>query len=146
MMPRIGKSKECIMSSILKSASLLKLALLGDSIASGAAGLLMAGGGAAFANLLGLPPALLLNAGLFLLPYAAFVGLLAFRPVIPHGGAWLIVAVNALWSIESLALLALGWIQPTLLGTLFVPAQAIVVAGFAIAQVAGLRRQALAGI
>ncbi|WP_437693715.1 hypothetical protein [Sorangium sp. So ce176] len=42
--------------------------------------------------------------------------------------------------IDSVLLLALGWVEPKALGYAFVAAQALVVALFAEAQVLGLRR------
>lgn len=51
-----------------------------------------------------------------------------------------VVVANALWVIDSVLLLALGWVEPKALGYAFVAAQALVVALFAEAQVLGLRR------
>ena len=57
--------------SIFRPSTLLRYALIGDAVASGATGLLMAGGSGLLAGLLGLPEELLRVAGLVLLPYAA---------------------------------------------------------------------------
>jgi hypothetical protein len=48
--------------------------------------------------------------------------------------------MNLVWVLASAAILPLEVVSPTLLGTLFVIAQAIIVAGFAEAQFIGLRR------
>ncbi|HYE00911.1 MAG TPA: hypothetical protein VEH84_16125 [Alphaproteobacteria bacterium] len=120
----------------------LRLALLGDAAASGAAGLLMAAGAGPLAGPLGLPEELLRYAGLALLPYAALVARLGTRPDPARGAVWAVIAVNACWAADSLLLLLSGWVAPTALGTAFVLAQAAVVAAFAVAQHAGLRRGA----
>ena len=90
--------------------------------------------------LLGLPEPLLRWAGVSLLPFAGLVLLLARREVAPRGAVLAVVAYNALWALDSVLLLALGWVSPSALGSAFVVAQALVVAGFALAQYAGLRR------
>ncbi len=121
--------------------SILRLALLGDALASGATGLLAALGAGVLAEPLGLPVPLLRMAGLALLPYAAFVGWLGTRPEPARGAVLAVIAINALWTLDSLALLVSGWVAPTALGTAFVLLQAAVVAGFAAAQAWGLRER-----
>ncbi len=119
----------------------LRKVLLADALASGVMGLLLAAAAGALAPLLGLPVLLLREAGLLLLPYAALVGFCASRTAMPR---WAVVAlawVNALWTIDSIALLLSGWVTPTVLGEVFVLAQAVVVGGFAALQYGALRRQ-----
>jgi hypothetical protein len=118
----------------------LRRALAADAVASGATGLLMALGAGPLTALLGLPEALLREAGLFLIPFAALVGFLAFRQGVPVPAVWAVIACNAVWAFDSVALLMTGWVAPTLLGTAFTLFQAAVVAGFAGLQVVGLRR------
>ncbi|HYI14368.1 MAG TPA: hypothetical protein VEX37_03180, partial [Thermomicrobiales bacterium] len=91
-------------------------------------------------DLLDLPVALLRVAGVFLLPYTAFVAYVATRAEIPRRGAWAIVGLNLLWAVASLLLLVTGWVDPSGLGIAFVVAQALIVAGFADVQYLGLRR------
>jgi len=91
-------------------------------------GALMTFGSGLFGRLTQIPPELLFYAGLSLFPIAAFITLVATRPVIPAAGVWLIVAGNLLWAAGSVLLLATGWIAPNLLGSSFITAQAIVVA------------------
>jgi hypothetical protein len=124
----------------LRPAPLLRLALLGDAVASGATGLLTLAGGAALAGPLGLPAGLLQGAGLVLLPYSALVGWLSRRAGLPGSAVWAVIAVNLAWAADSLLLLASGWVAPTGLGMAFVAAQALAVAGFAALQWLGLRR------
>ncbi len=120
-------------------APVLKFALVADAVASGATGILLAGGAGFLTNLLGLPEPLMFYAGLFLVPYALFVAWVGLRPEIPRGAAGLIVALNLVWCVGSFALLASGVVNPGLLGHLFVAAQALVVGAFAMLQIAGLR-------
>ncbi len=128
--------------SLLRSASLLRIALLADAAASGATGLLMAAGAGTLTDLLGLPENLLRSAGLVLLPFAAGVAWLGTRATISRGFAWTVVAVNAAWVFESAALLLTNWVAPTALGYTFVLFQAAAVLALAEAQFIGLRRAA----
>ena len=117
----------------------LRYALLADSLASGATGLLMAAGARPLSGLLALPEPLLRGAGIALLPFAVLVGL-AGRAEAPSRSAVIaIIVVNALWTVDSFALLASGWVAPNGLGIAFVAAQALAVGVLAAAQVAGLR-------
>ena len=118
----------------------LRAALIGDAAASGATGLLMFAGGGVLTGRLGLPEELLRYAGLFLLPYAAFVAWLGTRESLSRGAVWAVVIVNTSWAADSFLLLLGGWVAPTALGVAFVVVQAIAVAGFAAVQFVGLRR------
>jgi hypothetical protein len=122
----------------------LRNVLLADALVSGATGALMALAAGVLEPMLQVPATLLRVAGLALLPYAAFVALLARRDAPPRGLVWAVVACNALWAIDCVALLFTGWIDPSVLGVAFVLMQALVVAAFAELQVIGLRRHALA--
>lgn len=119
--------------------SFLRAALLGDAIASAATGLLCAAGAGLLAGPLGLPEVLLRGAGLVLLPYAAAVLWLGLRESAPRAAIVAVIAANVLWVLDSLLLLASGWVAPTGLGTAFVIVQALAVAGFAAAQSLALR-------
>ena len=122
----------------------LRRVLVADALASGATGLLLALGADKLEGLLGLPAVLLLCAGLILLPSAAVLGMIAARPSVPRAALWAVIVCNALWAIDSIALLASGWVAPTGLGYGFVLAQALVVALFAELQYLGMRRSAAA--
>lgn len=125
---------------MIRPAPLLRFALIADAAASGAMALMLAFGADPLAPWLGLPEALLRNAGLFLLPYAALVGFIASSAVINKALVWAVIVVNAVWVIDSIALLVGGWISPNWLGMLFVAAQAVAVGVFAELQFVGLRR------
>lgn len=125
-----------------QSPSFLRRALLVDALASAATGLLMALGAPLLAPLLGLPLALLREAGILLLPFAAFVAFIGTRPEVPRRGVWAVIVVNAMWVIDSIVLLFSGWVQPTVYGQLFVAAQAFVVAVLAELEFFALRKSA----
>ena len=118
----------------------LRRALAVDAVSSAGLGLLLIAGASALEGPLGLAAAQLRAAGIVLLPFAAFVGWTASRARIPRPAAWAVVALNAIWTAESLLLLETGWVQPTSLGTAFVVAQALFVAALALAEQHGLRR------
>ncbi|GMU01626.1 hypothetical protein KH5H1_57460 [Corallococcus caeni] len=122
------------------SGSLLRRALLLDGVASGAMGLLMAVAAGPLGPLLGLEPGLLRAAGLGLIPFALLLGYLAARETLPSWPVWFVVAVNALWVVDSVLLMTHGPTAPTGLGVAFVTAQALAVAVFAALEYAGLRR------
>ena len=125
------------------TGAFLRNVLLADALVSGATGALMALAAGVLEPILQVPATLLRLAGLALLPYAAFVAMLARREALPGGAVWAVVACNAIWAIDCVALLFTGWIDPTLLGVAFILVQAVVVAAFAELQVIGLRRHAL---
>lgn len=118
----------------------LRQALLVDATASGLTGALMIAGAGLLADPLGLPTVLLREAGLILVPYVAFVLIVAARNPIAPRAVWTVIACNALWTAASFAILAGGFVAPTTLGTLFVAGQAL-----AVAALGGLQYLALRG-
>jgi hypothetical protein len=126
--------------STLHPTPFLRNVLLLDAAASGATGLLLIAGASLLDGLLGLPVALMREAGLILVPYVAFVAWVGTREMIARGAVWAVVAANALWAIASVGLLVSGWVAPTALGCAFVIAQAVVVALLGELQYAGLKR------
>ena len=127
-------------NATIESTRFLRRALLADAAMSGAAGLLMLLGAEVLAPLLGLPPALLRTAGAALIPFVAFVAYVGTRERLASPAVWAVIVCNALWAAGSLVLLA--WLAPTLLGYVFVVAQATAVAVFGELQFIGLRRSA----
>ena len=134
------------MSLILNASAapdtLLRRVLLADAAVSALIGAVLAVDAGLFAEPLGLPAALLRLAGLSLLPFAAALAYLAMRPAVPRRAVWAVVAYDALWAVESAALLLSGWVEPTGLGTAFVLGQAVAVLVFAELTWIGLRRSA----
>jgi hypothetical protein len=125
---------------MLRQNAFLRYALLADALASGATGLLMIVGADLLEGLLGLPTALMREAGLVLVPYVAFVAWIGTRETISRPAVQAIIAMNALWVVGSVLLLVSGYVSPTVLGYAFVIAQAVVVGVFAELQFIGLRR------
>ncbi|MCE9673303.1 hypothetical protein LY474_36395 [Myxococcus stipitatus] len=131
------------MNAVPTARTLLGHALLVDGLASGATGALSLFGANPLGELLNLPPALLRGAGAGLLPFAALLVVLALRPLAPRGLVWGIVALNVLWTVDSFALLASGWVQPNVWGQAFVAFQALAVAVFAGLEMLGLKQARL---
>ena len=125
---------------MIQPSSFLSRALLADAVFSGVAALGFTFGAGAFASLFNLPQALLLETGLFLIAYAAFVGWLGARQTVLKALVWIVIAGNAVWTLGSIALLLSGSVSPNILGTVMVVAQAIATGVFAELQYVGLRR------
>ena len=121
---------------------LLKLALAVDAVATATTGLGLAMAGSSLAGVLGFPAALLQITGVILLPYAAVVAYLAARVDVPPAAIWTVIVVNALWAVDTIALLFTGWITPTGLGTAFVIVQSLIVGALAEVQYFALRASA----
>jgi hypothetical protein len=130
--------------SLLKSPNLLRYALIGDAVASGATGLLLIVGAGFLSGLLGLPEQLLRLAGALLVPFTAMVAYLATRERPTDGSVWTVILLNVAWVAASAFVMFGGVVSPTLLGYAFVAAQAIVVFAFADFQFFGLRNTASA--
>ena len=119
----------------------LRNVLLLDAAASGATGLLLIAGAGLLDGLLGLPVALMREAGLILVPYVAFVVWVGTRQTIARSAVWTIIVANAVWTVASIGLLVSGWVAPTAQGYAFVIAQAAVVALLGELQYADLKRR-----
>src|SRR5947208_1738566 len=87
-----------------QSTTLLRNVLLLDAAASGATAALLIAGAGLLDGLLGLPVALMREAGLILVPYVAFVAWVGTREGIARGAVWAIVAANALWVVARVGL------------------------------------------
>ena len=125
---------------MIQPSSFLRRALLADAVFSGVSALVLTFGAGAFAKLLNLPEALLLETGLFLIAYAAFVGWLGTRQSTLKALVLLVIVGNAAWTLASIALLFSGAVSPNLLGQIFIVAQAIATGVFAELQYIGMRR------
>lgn len=122
------------------NTTFLRRVLLADAAASAATGLLMLMAANPLEQWLALPAGLLRIAGASLLPFAAVVAWLGLRATISRAGVWAVIALNAIWVVDSVALLFTSWVQPALLGYVFVLAQAAAVAVLADLEYIGLRR------
>ncbi len=132
--------------TISSTTPLLRKALLADAAASGGTGVAMAMLATTLAGLLRVPAGLLFWAGIVLLPYAAALVFLATRDELPHWTVRAVIAVNALWAFDCIALVVLARlgtlpsVDPNLVGVCFLVMQALVVGGFAELQLVALRR------
>ena len=122
---------------------LLRRVLLADAIISGATGIAMMLGAGTLASLLGVPEPLLRWAGASLIPFAAFVGVLAARESLAAGAVRAVIVANVLWAVDSVLLLFTGWVEPSVLGYAFIIGQAVIVAALAEIQHIGLRSATL---
>jgi hypothetical protein len=127
--------------STIPNTPFLRNALLLDAAASGATSVLLVAGAGFLDGLLGLPVALMREAGLILVPFVAFVAWAGTRASVNRNAVAAIIAVNVLWVVASICLLVGNWVAPTMLGYAFVIAQAAAVGLFAELQYIGLRRQ-----
>ncbi len=119
---------------------LLRLSLTLDAAASGALGVLLATVGNLLDDPLGIPAAVLVGVGGFLVAYAAALWFIGSRPKVSRPAVRVVAAGNLLWVAASVIAAAAGWWSPTTLGTALVLAQAAAVALFAELQLTGLRR------
>lgn len=124
----------------IQSPSFLRRVLMVDAVCSGAMGAAMIALAAVLGDVLQLPADLLREAGIVLIPFAAFVGFLATRAQPVRFAVWAVIALNVVWAADSILLLLTGWVAPNALGYAFVIGQALVVAVFAELEYVGLRR------
>lgn len=127
----------------MQNSRFLRLVLIADAVATIATGALLAGASTQLETWLRIPSSLLFYAGLVLLPYAAFVFYLASQERVPRGTVWAVIGCNAVWAVDSVLLLATGWIAPSTLGYVFVVGQAVIVLAFCELQFTALRRAEL---
>lgn len=124
----------------VQMSSYLKKVLIADAAISAAAAIAMMAGSAFLPALLGLPSELLLWAGVALIPFVAGLFLVLRQPQVARGAVVAIIAINIAWVLASLVVAFGPVFAPTLLGKVFVVAQAAAVALFAELQIIGLRR------
>ncbi len=106
----------------------LRNVLLVDAATCLLTGALLIFGARLLAQLTAIPAALLLYAGVSLIPVAAFMAVTATRAVLPTLGVWIVIAGNALWIAASVGLMIGPWIAPNAWGYAFIAAQAAAVA------------------
>jgi len=127
-----------------QSPGFLRRVLLADALAGLAMGAMLIAAAGMLEPLLGLPAALLREAGFVLLPIAAFVAYTGLRRELSRRMVWAVIVCNALWVADSFVLLFSGWVSPTVLGQVFIAGQALVVAVFAELEFFGVRRAGIA--
>jgi len=127
---------------MINPSPFLRRALQIDALFSGVSALLLVFGAGLLAPLTNLPEGFLRNTGLVLVVFVLGVGYLASREMMPKMAVWAVIAINAVWTVDSIALLASGWVSPNLLGQVFIVMQAIAVGVFAELEFIGLRKSA----
>ncbi len=124
----------------LPASNFLRCVLAADAATCAATGLLLALGADWLEQTMRLPAHLSLYAGLSLLPFAAFLIYLARQKNLSPTLIWVVIALNALWTADSILIVLGGWIEPNALGSAFVIFQACGVAMFAGLEYFGLRK------
>lgn len=124
---------------------ILRRILALDAVVTGANGVVYAVAPGPVGRLLGVDEGLLLGIGLFLAAFGVAVGLLASRPSPPVPAVTLLIDANLLWAVLSLVALAL-WFDPTTAGAVWIPLQALIVAGFGVLQWSSQRAVAGRGV
>lgn len=117
----------------------LRNVLRADAAMGAAAAVLCIAGRNIFAELTALPADLLFWAGIALVPVAIVLFAMSRLANVSRLVLIDIVAINALWTLASFALLAGGWIAPNALGVAFVVVQALAVGAFATLEAMPLR-------
>ena len=97
---------------MIHASLLLRRAFLLDTITSGMMALLLTFGAVELAPLLNLPEELLRETGLVLIAYTALVGWLATRQSMPKALVLIVIAINAAWTVASIALLFSSAVTP----------------------------------
>jgi hypothetical protein len=118
----------------------LRRVLLLDAVLSAGAGVTLVTMSGFVAPWLGLPTALLFWTGFSFLPFAAIVAVLATRPTPPAAAILAVAAWNALFGLDCILALLLGWIEPSTVGTVLVIAQGAIVLLFADLEALGVLR------
>ena len=118
---------------------LLRGVLAADAAATTVIGLVYLVASGPVGRLLGIPAGVLVGAGAFLVVYGLAVGYLASRPVPSAGLVRAVITANAAWVVMSMVVLVSGRFDLTVAGNLWILAQAVVVAAFAVLQAIGLR-------
>jgi hypothetical protein len=115
-----------------------------DALATGVTAFALAALAGPLSVWLAIPERLLFWAGISLVPWVAFLVVLSRLERVPLADVWTVIVGNALWALASVVVAFSGWIDANALGTTFIVAQALVVAGFAELQFNALRRAPLA--
>jgi hypothetical protein len=122
---------------------LLRYVLWADAISCLACGSLQVAFVGTLKHWLGVPAAMLIGTGQFLLIYGAAVAFLATRIRVPGAIIWFLIAGNSIWAVACLAILVGGDFDLTPLGNAYVIIQAFTVAALAQLQYLGLRQSKL---
>jgi hypothetical protein len=126
--------------SYIETSAFLRRVLVLDAVSCAGLGLLLLTFSGWLSGASSLPVALLQQASMVLLPFAALLTFLSTRARLPRAAVWAVIVANAIWAIDSIVLSFSGWVQPSLLGQLFVAGQAAFVAVMVELEYIGLRK------
>ncbi|GGZ32945.1 hypothetical protein GCM10010387_28820 [Streptomyces inusitatus] len=112
-----------------------------DAVVTGGNGLIYLAAAGPVGRLIGVGPVFLTALGAVLTVYGAAVGLLAAREQPAALVVKAVVDINLVYAVLSVAALAL-WLDPTTAGVVWIPLQALIVAGFAVLQFLALAARA----
>ena len=118
----------------LRDEGLARAALKLDAVVTGANGAAYVAAAELLDGPLGLPASFLRPVGAFLIVFAACVWFASTRAQVDRSALSFVALLNALWVVDSIALLALGWYDPTTGGAVWIGLQAMVVGAFAALQ------------
>ncbi|HWY96109.1 MAG TPA: hypothetical protein VNX69_12990 [Steroidobacteraceae bacterium] len=125
--------------SLQSSPNFLRYVLWIDAISCLICGLSQVAFTGTLSEWLGLSATLLAGTGEFLLLYGVVVAFLATRSRTPGAIIWLLIVGNAAWAVACIACLLGSGGTITLLGKVYVIAQALTVAVVALLQYSGMR-------
>ena len=120
----------------------LRRTLTIDAVVSTASALLLQFAGDELAQWLAVPETLLRYAGILLVPFAIYVGIVARREVVTRSGVGAVIGMNIAWVVASVWLVMGSSVRPSPAGYVFIVGQALAVAVLAELQYMGLRRAA----
>lgn len=126
--------------SLAARASLLRRAIQADGAFSILSGLGCLAGAGWLAAQLGVPPVAMYVLGAVLLGYAVFLFAVAAREPISRRAVIAALALDVVWVLDSIVLLATGWLALTTTGWWITVVVALLVADFGALKYAGLRR------
>lgn len=127
-------------SKTISPSPLLRFALVADGfgcIALGIAGFPLAGW---LASVLGMPAALFLAVSAYLVAFGGAETFVGTRRAPRRRDVVALIALNAMWVLDSAIVLAAGWFSPTTAGMVTVEVLAVGVAGVAALQTFAYRR------
>jgi hypothetical protein len=126
--------------SVPARASFLRRAIQADGALSAVSGLACLAGAGWLAAQLGLPAAAIYALGAVLLGYAVFLLAVAAREPISRRAVIAALALDVVWVLDSIVLLASGWLALTTAGWWIVVVAALLVADFGVLKYVWLRR------
>jgi hypothetical protein len=126
--------------SVPARASLLRRAIQADGAFSVVSGLACLAGAGWLAAQLGVPAAAMYALGAVLIGYAVFLFALAAREPFSRRAVIAALTLDIVWVLDSIVLLASGWLALTTAGWWIVAVAALLVADFGALKYVGLRR------